>query len=185
MEIVGLKGERVRLVPPESEQHLENALHWLNDPETAILLDFNWGVSRRQEVAFFERMEAQRDTDMHWALLDENDRHIGFVGLHQIDWRARCATGGLLIGERSVWGRGYATDAVRTRTRFAFEQLGLHRIEGHSLNPAMCRVYEKCGYRHEGTARQKRWRNGRWLDAELFAILDQDYFSTVKGMPGA
>ena len=32
----------------------------------------------------------------------------------------------------------------------------------------MRRVYEKCGYRHEGVARQKFWRDGRWHDAELF-----------------
>ena len=154
MEIVGLRGERVRLVPSEAEQHLENALRWFNDPEVTALLDIYWGVTRREEVAFFERMDAGRDHDLHWAILNENDRHIGFIALHQIDWRMRSATGGMLIGERSFWGQGYATDAVRTRTRFAFDQLGLHRIEGHTLNPAMRRVYEKCGYRHEGTARQ-------------------------------
>jgi ribosomal-protein-alanine N-acetyltransferase len=183
MEIVGLRGERVRLVPSESTQHMENALVWLNDPEVTNLLDLYSGVTRRQEEAFFERYEGQREHDLHWAILNENDRHIGFIALHQIDWRTRSALGGLLIGERGAWGRGYATDAVRTRTRFAFEQLGLHRIEGHTLNPGMRRVYEKCGYRHEGTARQKRWRNGGWLDVEMFAILDEDYLLSMKGFP--
>ena len=82
-----------------------------------------------------------------------------------------------MIGERNAWGRGYASDAVRVRTRFAFEQLGLHRIEGHTINPAMRRVYEKCGYRHEGVARQKMWRDGKWFDADLFAILEDDHFA--------
>ena len=106
-------------------------------------------------------------------------RHIGFIGLHQVHWRFRAATGGLVIGERAAWGRGHATDAVRVRTRFAFEELGLHRIEGHTLNPAMRRVYEKCGYRHEGVARQKYSRGGRWHDADLFGILDSDYFDGI------
>jgi hypothetical protein len=43
----------------------------------------------------------------------------------------------------------------------------------------MRRVYEKCGYRHEGTARKLRWRNGRWHDAERYAILEEDYFPPV------
>jgi RimJ/RimL family protein N-acetyltransferase len=183
MEIAGLRGERVRLVPTNAEQHLENALRWFNDPEVTNLLDLFWGVTRGQEVAFFERIESQRDNDLHWAILNENDRHIGFIGLHQIDWRNRSAHGGLVIGERSVWGLGYAVDAVNTRTRFAFDQLGLHRIEGHTLNPAMRRVYEKCGYRHEGTARKLRWRNGQWLDAERYAILEEDYFLTRRNLP--
>jgi RimJ/RimL family protein N-acetyltransferase len=183
MEIVGLRGERVRLVPSDAEQHMENALRWFNDPEITQMLDIFWGVNRLQETAFFERMAAHSDSELHWALLNENDRHIGFIALHQIDWRARSASGGLIIGERGLWGLGYATDAVRTRTRFAFDQLGLHRIEGHTINPSMRRVYEKCGYHHEGTARKKRWRNGQWLDAELYAILEEDYFLTVKTVP--
>jgi RimJ/RimL family protein N-acetyltransferase len=183
MDIAGLRGERVRLVPSEADQHLDNALRWFNDPEVTALLDYFWGVTRRQEVAFFEQVAANRDNDLHWAILNENDRHIGFIGLHTIDWRNRSARGGLLIGERSVWGLGYASDAVNTRTRFAFEQLGLHRIEGHTLNPAMRRVYHKCGYRHEGTARKLRWRNGQWLDAERYAILEEDYFLAARSAP--
>ncbi len=54
---------------------------------------------------------------------------------------------------------------------FAFECWACTAIEGHTMNPAMRRVYEKCGYRHEGVARAKFWRDGRWLDADLFAIL--------------
>jgi [ribosomal protein S5]-alanine N-acetyltransferase len=184
MELAGLRGERVRLVPAEPEQHLDNAIRWFNDPAITNLLDHNIGVTRSQAVAFFERMSAQKDTDFHWALLSETDRHIGFVGLHQIDWRSRSAEGGLMIGERSFWGAGYASDAVRTRNRFAFEQLGLHRIAGHTLNPAMARVYEKCGYHHEGTARKLRWRNGQWLDAQRYAILEEDYFLAEKDRPG-
>src|SRR4051794_24474869 len=146
MEIVGLRGDRVRLVPSEASLHLENALRWMNDPEITNLPDLNWGVSRRQEVAFFERIEAQRDTDMHWALINENDRHIGFIGLHQMDWQLRSATSGLVIGEKSIWGRGYGTDAIRTKTRFVFDELGLHRIEGQTMssNSAMRKVFQKC-----------------------------------------
>jgi RimJ/RimL family protein N-acetyltransferase len=179
MPIVGLKGQRVRLVPPDRTLHLENALIWLNDPEVTATLKLNLGVSRRQEDLFFEQIETKRDSDFVWAIVDETERHVGFIGLHGINWRNRWATGGLLIGERSAWGRGYASDAVRVRTRFAFGELGLHRIEGHTMNPAMKRVYEKCGYKHEGVARKKFWRDGRWHDAELFAILEEDWFEST------
>lgn len=178
MELIGLRGDRVRLVPPDCERHLDNALRWLNDPEVTDTLKVNFGVTRREEEAFFERIETRRDQDLVWAVLDESGRHIGFCGLHVSHWRLRTATGGLFLGERDTWGQGLATDAVRVRTRLAFEQLGLHRIEGHTFNPAMCRVYEKCGYRHEGTARQKFWRNGRWHDAQLYAVLASDHFGS-------
>jgi RimJ/RimL family protein N-acetyltransferase len=174
MELVGLRGERVTLVPSEANLHLENALRWFNDPRVTARLLVNAGVTRREEEAFFERMALGRDTDLHWAIVAEGLGHVGFIGLHEISWRLRKATGGLMIGEPSAWGRGIATEAVRIRTRFAIDQLGLHRIEGHSINPAMWRVYEKAGYRAEGVARQLLWRDGFWHDARLYAILDTD-----------
>jgi RimJ/RimL family protein N-acetyltransferase len=181
VQIIGLKGQRVRLVPPDRTVHLENALRWLNDPEVTVALKYNLGVTRRQEEVFFEKIEANRESDFVWAIIDDEERHIGFIGLHAINWRHRWATGGLLIGERPAWGRGYASDAVRVRSKFAFDSLNLHRIEGHTMNPAMRRVYEKCGYKHEGTARAKFWREGKWRDAELYALLDSDWREVVAG----
>jgi hypothetical protein len=32
-----------------------------------------------------------------------------------------------------------------------------------------------CRYHHEGVARRKFWRDGRWHDADLYAILDEDW----------
>jgi RimJ/RimL family protein N-acetyltransferase len=180
MSIVGWRGVRVRLVPPDRRVHLENALQWMNDPNVTGTIALNLGVARGQEEAFFDQIEKGSDNAFHWAIVaeDDNDRHIGFIDLRGIHWRFRSASGGLLIGDRGAWGKGYATDAVRVRTRFAFEQLGLHRVEGHTMNPAMRRVYEKCGYVREGTLRQSMWRDGRWHDAELYAILDSDYFAS-------
>lgn len=177
MPIIGLKGERVRLVPPDRGLHLENALCWMNDPDVIASIEMNLGVARGAEEEFFRRVETERETQLVWAILDERESHVGFIDLRAIHWRHRSATGGILIGERSAWGKGYATDAVKVRTRFAFETLGLHRVEGHTVNPAMERVYAKAGYRREGTARQKIWRGGRWLDVGLFAILECDYFA--------
>ena len=133
--VVGWKGQCVCLVPPDRSLHFENALRWMNDPEITATLEFNLGMSRKQEEAFFDRIEGPNDTDFTWAILDQSSRHIGFIGLHAINWRHRAATGGILIGERSAWGSGYATDAVRVRTQFAFAQLGLHKSQRPYLQP--------------------------------------------------
>jgi cephalosporin hydroxylase/RimJ/RimL family protein N-acetyltransferase len=178
MDVVGLRGDRVRLVPLDRSLHLENAYRWLNDPAVTATLKHHFGVSRLEEEAFFERMEGGRDRDLSWGIHDESGRHIGIIGLH-VNWRMRSASGGLFLGARDAWGQGYATEAVRIRSRFAFEQAGLHRVEGHTFNPAMRRVYEKAGYRPEGVARRAFWRDGRWNDAHHFALLDEDYFGTA------
>ena len=176
MNTIGWKGELVRLAPPDRTLHAENGYRWMNDPEAACTLKRSLGITRKEQLAFFDVIEDRSNNHWVWAIHNPDDLHIGFIGM-QINWRNRSATGGIFLGERSAWGQGYATDAVRTRARIAFEWMGLHRVEGHTFNPAMRRVYEKAGYSYEGTARQAFWSGGRWHDAFLYAILESDHFA--------
>jgi ribosomal-protein-alanine N-acetyltransferase len=73
-------------------------------------------------------------------------------------------------------GRGYMTDAVGALVPFAFDSLGLHRLEAACLshNVASARVLEKCGFRREGRARRYLKINGAWQDHDLYARLAED-----------
>ena len=65
---------------------------WLNDPEITATIKLNLGVTRRQEELFFDQIETRRENDYVWAIVDEAERHIGFIGLHGINWR-NCSVG--------------------------------------------------------------------------------------------
>ncbi len=178
MDVIGLAGPRIRLVPQDKEQHLENYLQWMNDPEVTRYLIRNLPLTRVEEERWLERV-AEDETQLVWAIHDEDGRHIGSTSLHNINWRERIAVSGTMIGDKSAWGKGYGTEVMQVRTRYAFEQLGLHRIESESFveNVASARCLEKVGYKREGLARKKYWRHGRWHDVILWAILDEDYFA--------
>ncbi len=177
-DIVGLKGEKVRLVPPDKTLHLENVMRWFNDPEVVQYLVLNYGVTRGMEEEWFDRVQ-KRDTTFVWAILDDGGRHIGFTEVDSINWRRRSASTGTLIGERTAWRKGYGTDAMRVRTRFAFEILGLHRLASGVRvdNIASQRALEKIGYQREGLARRAQYWGGQWYDVVLYGILDEDYFA--------
>jgi RimJ/RimL family protein N-acetyltransferase len=130
------------------------------------------------EEEWFQRVQ-KRDTEFVWAVHDERNRHIGFTGLHAIHWRNRIATSGIVIGDKESWGRGYGGDTMRVRTRFAFEQLNLHRIESEAFtdNVASQQALERAGYKREGVCRKRVWSMGRWHDTIRYAILDEDYFA--------
>lgn len=70
-------------------------------------------------------------------------------------------------------GRGHCTAAVRAICRFAFDRLGLHRIEAACLptNAASRAVLEKCGFELEGRARAYLKINGAWRDHLLFGLV--------------
>jgi RimJ/RimL family protein N-acetyltransferase len=156
--------------------HLENSIRWMNDPEVTRHLGRTTGATPGMEEEWIQRAQ-RRDAEFMWAIHDEHDRHIGFTGLHAIDWKDRRATSGILIGDKEAWGRGYATDAMRVRTKFAFETLNLHRVESEAFadNIASQKALEKAGYRREGLLRKHTWSEGRWHDAIRYAILDEDY----------
>jgi RimJ/RimL family protein N-acetyltransferase len=177
-DLVGLRGPRVRLVPLEKEQHLANYVRWFNDPEVTRYLHQHLPLSRAAEEAFFDRLADAEDMIV-WAVLDEQGRHIGGTGLHRIHWPSRSATSGIVLGEKAAWGKGYGTEVMRVRTAWAFEDLGLHRIDSecYAENLGSARCLAKAGYRQVGVQRKKWWRRGEWHDCILWEILDEDYFA--------
>jgi ribosomal-protein-alanine N-acetyltransferase len=66
-------------------------------------------------------------------------------------------------------GRGYATELVRAIVSYAFDTLGLHRVEAsyQPENRASGRVLAKNGFIVEGYARDYLFLNGAWRDGVL------------------
>ena len=69
-------------------------------------------------------------------------------------------------------GQGIATEAVNLLVRYLFEAKQVNRIRLmiHPDNRASRRLAEKCGFRHEGTARGTWYNRGRHQDLEVYAI---------------
>jgi len=72
--------------------------------------------------------------------------------------------------------KGAATEAVDLLVRYLFETQRVNRIRLiiHPDNAASRRLAEKCGFRHEGTARGAWYNRGRHEDVEVYAILHED-----------
>ena len=73
-------------------------------------------------------------------------------------------------------GRGIATDALKLLTRWAFDQLGLQRLQlkADPDNAASQRVAEKAGYQREGLLRSSFVVRGRRSDSVLYSRLPTD-----------
>lgn len=131
--------------PPTREAHLR----WLADVEAR---------SDRQEFVIVER---------------ESGRAVGTIGLSQIDRRHHRAEYGVLIGEPAARGKGLAAEASRLLLRYAFGELGLHRVFLHVLadNEPALRLYERLGFKTEGCLRQHVSKAGRLRDVIVMAVL--------------
>jgi ribosomal-protein-alanine N-acetyltransferase len=72
--------------------------------------------------------------------------------------------------------RGYMTEAVRQAARYAFTELGLHRLEANIQpeNAASIALVQRVGFRLEGFSPAYLFINGAWRDCERWALLATD-----------
>ncbi len=105
---------------------------------------------------------------------------VGNCGLFGIEWNNRAAEFGIFIGDKSVWGKGYGTDAARLVLRHGFETLNLNRIflRVYEDNPRAMHTYEKAGFVPEGRMRQAVYRNGEYKDVLLMSTLRSEWDSS-------
>ena len=77
-------------------------------------------------------------------------------------------------------GKGVTTEAVNLLVRYLFEAKRVNRIRLviHPDNMASRRLAEKCGFKHEGTARGAWYHKGAHWDVEIYAILHEDVIVT-------
>lgn len=170
-----LTGDRIRLRALEPTD--VDPMHaWYRDHEFSVLDGNIYGTSRDSLAAFVATLTSPSFADVSLGIEDEHGTLIGIVRLKRVRPEDRVADFGIAIA-RDYWSRGYGTDATRTILRFAFDTMNLHRVALGVLdyNERAVRVYEKCGFRHEGRERQSKYRNGRWHDNILMAIFADEF----------
>jgi ribosomal-protein-alanine N-acetyltransferase len=118
--------------------------------------------------------EWREDLGYSWLLFRRGDGALlGGVTLSNV--RRGVAQSGSLgywIGASHA-RRGYMTEALQLLLPYAFERLGLHRIEAACLpnNAASRGLLRKLGFVEEGYAREYLRINGSWQDHVLYGLL--------------
>jgi RimJ/RimL family protein N-acetyltransferase len=172
-------GRRVYLRPPEVTD-VPAMVRWMNNPDVTRTLRVWRPMGSGAEREWIERASKAPDEVVCVIVSREDDRPIGTCGLMRIDWVGRSAGFGIGIGEPDAWGKGYGSDATELMVELAFGTLNLNRMwlevfAGH--DPAR-HVYEKCGFRLEGTQREAAYKDGAYLDVHLMAVLRADWEKT-------
>ncbi len=147
------------------------------DPETRRLT----GTHQAHTPAELERWYASCIADLSRLDLAIIDRPRGpWVGeavLNAFDSPTRSCGLRILLARRDSFGRGLGTESLELVLRHAFQRVHLHRIEltVYAFNPRARHVYEKLGFRHEGTRREALFWEGAWVDAHTMALLSDEY----------
>lgn len=89
--------------------------------------------------------------------------------------------------QEHVWGRGFATEAVRAMLQWAYATLDLNRVEAEldTRNAASAKVLEKLGFVREGLRREDCIVSGEVSDSWIYGLLRREWESSSHTVPGA
>ena len=109
----------------------------------------------------------------------------GHVTIWGVTARRRCGTLALLIGPDHR-GRGLGLATVQLAQRYAFLELGLHRLQLQvwAYNDRALRCYRAAGFLEEGRRREVTFHDGRWHDEVLMAVLRSEWSGGSLGGSG-
>jgi N-acetyltransferase len=169
-----LQGERVTVRPwsPDDDAAL---VSWANDPEFARL---QWGTEQDPPLwtAQTARAFAERFAAPEGALfaIEQGGRAVGFANYRRLSEHHGNADVGIAIGERSLWGHGLGSEALRLLARHLLDGRGLHRLRLHvvATNDRAIAAYRRCGFEVEGIERDGvRASETRWVDMAVMGLV--------------
>lgn len=109
---------------------------------------------------------------------DDSDVAVGIIQIRRLEPDFATSEWGFAIGS-SFWGTGLFVAAARRVADFAFETLGVHRLEARAavLNGRGNGALQKLGASRECVLRQSFLRDGEYLDQVLWSIVADDWRS--------
>lgn len=155
---------------------------WVNNSEVTRYLSTRfWAPQTTVDTQeFLSRMLQSSHNAFNYVIAAAEDgRYIGQLDMFRVDWRLRQGEIGMVIGSAEDRGKGYGTEALLLLARFAFQSLGLERLEleVHMDNAAAKRCYEKAGFVLEGVKRHAYYNDGHFTDLGMMSLIRPDWLA--------
>ncbi|MCZ2339106.1 MAG: GNAT family N-acetyltransferase [Chitinophagales bacterium] len=170
---MNIKGKLITLRAIELAD-IEQLNKWANSPELWEKLGgWHFPYSKQSTEQWIKGIDNNDMKNQIYAIDTEEHGLIGTANLISIDWKNKNAFHGMMLGDKESRGKGYAQDTVMTIMRYAFDELGLNRLDGDmiSSNKISINFYTKrCGWGIEGVRKNWFYRNGEYVDKVVVGI---------------
>lgn len=174
-----LRGKNV-LLRPYRRGDLPGILSWTNDTEATRYLTeiFDKPYTEKNGEDFLNYALSGGSERMMFVMADPvTEEYWGQISLERISRRDGTAEVGVVLAKEEHRGKGIGREALLLLLRYAFDALGLRRVEltvfAENSRARLC--YLKAGFIEEGVARQKTWKNGKFHDIVSMAVLRDEW----------
>lgn len=180
-----LVGQYTKLVKFTDRYVTAKYIDWLNDHTVNRYLYAGREPISMDEIGLpdgkkdkrFAIMSNLRYNQEKNAMVQESEyaHYVGTISLAGIDWVCRKAEVGYMIGERTHWGCGLATEVIGLVSDYGFNRLGLHKLEAGVVdgNAGSAKALEKNGFRKYGEIPEDYYLEGKFLKTHRFYRLQE------------
>jgi [ribosomal protein S5]-alanine N-acetyltransferase len=172
---------KLELGPVRNEEEAATLFsRWFSDNSVRAFMAGPWPISVSREHEIIAEFGKSRDL-VFWTIYADGDL-IGSTSVFDIDRVHQRAEFGILIGDKSAWGKGIATAVEAMVLDYAFSNVvarGLNKVFARVVegNTASRRALENVGLRTIGIMRKDHWARGKWWDVWYGELLQEDWRS--------
>jgi RimJ/RimL family protein N-acetyltransferase len=151
----------------------ENDLEFVNSVRNMYAAEF---LHDSRTFTLNETEEWYKKTNPDYLIIYYYDIRIGYVRLSNYSEQNKNIMVGVDIAPEHR-GRGFGKLTYEKLIPYLFEKYSLHKIslEVLSTNTVAINLYNKVGFKYEGTKREEVYKNGNWIDSIIMSILKSEY----------
>ena len=172
-----IEGKRIYLRAVEEADANAEYIAWLSDSEVNKYMETRFErhtLSSLQD--YIQKAKSDPGSLFFMIVRADTQKPIGTIKLGSLYWQHRFGTISLMLGDRESWGKGFGTEAIKLLTKYAFSDLGLHKIIAgiYRSNIASIKAFEKAGFKEEAVQQKQYWYDGRYIDQVLYVNFNEE-----------
>ena len=147
MNAIRLESERLILEPLTLKHLSKKYVSWMNDVDVYRYLETGGDYSLA-DLELYLKDQEQKNI-FFWAIhLKVTHKHIGNIKIDPIDKEKNSGEYGIMMGDKTEWGKGYAKEASLRVLEFCFEKIKLSQVTLGVIenNINAFKLYEKIGF---------------------------------------
>lgn len=171
-----LESERV-VLRQFIESDLENVFNGLSHPDIIKYygISFDSIEATKEQMQWFSDLE-KNETGIWWAICSKTDgEFLGAGGLNDLNKENKKAEIGFWLLPEN-WEKGLMTEVIPVISDYAFNSLGLNRIEGfvETENTNCKKALEKLKYNFEETMKDCEIKKGKPISLDIYSKLNNN-----------
>tara|TARA_B100000809_G_scaffold254895_1_gene292683 strand:+ start:9306 stop:9854 length:549 start_codon:yes stop_codon:yes gene_type:complete len=162
-----------------SLKHCQNYyLNWLHDQDVNQFLETGHIPNDLMQLESF--ISSINPTEIFLAIHTKSgNKHIGNIRIHSLNAKHGLAEYGIMLGDKTSWGNGYAKEATVCLLEHCFQKLNIRKITLGVVedNVGALKMYEKIGFVKEGVLVKHCFYNGGYKDIVRMALFQTDWLN--------